>query len=446
MDILRHNRWIVIFGDPGSGKPILLRWITFIFAELALNGLDKLVLEGEDCIPVRISILVRIGEFATWLKQYPTKTLIDYMREHTLWDSKRYCHDDNKNVLKELIDDGHTLILLDGLDEITEVEQKGEIVDLVRKFVDEYARGPDFISAFNDRMFYGTSLDYCYHKIVETQPPSISGGNQIIITSRIIGYQLYPLVVEVYNHTVQVALHSWTSHELNIPERVLTNFLIDLACYLHLNSSSGLIDEFDIKQLCYLILQQQGLSCNHKILREYVHKLPSLLDYNIGIFAERGFQMYGFLHSSFQDYFVARSLVKASPDDVAKRILTITIHPRFHESLLIAIGWISWKWSFDDYDILPSNSVIFITLSNILDHPYYPKWMQTQLKDEKRLSNFCQCLLQNVKEFNDKIQTNQKSIPSAVYQELWLLHNISTSAELIIDQTLRIIMRSAKNV
>ncbi|CAF3957886.1 unnamed protein product [Rotaria sp. Silwood2] len=445
MDILRHNRWIVILGDLGSSKTTLLRWITFIFAELALNGHEKLVLEGEDCIPVRIPILVRIGEFATWLKQYPTKTLIDYMGEHT-WDSKRYCHDDNKNVLKELIDDGHTLILLDGLDEITEVGQKGEIVDLVRKFVDEYARGPDFISAFDDRMFHGTSVDYCCHKIVETQPPSIPGGNQIIITSRIIGYQLYPLVVEVYNHAVQVALHSWKSHELNIPERVLTNFLIDLACYLHLNSSSGLIDEFDIKQLCYLILQQQGLSCNHKILREYVHKLTSLLDYNIGIFAERGLQIYEFLHLSFQDYFVARSLVKGSPDEVAKRILTITIYPRFHESLLIAIGWISWKWSFDDYDILPSNSVIFITLSNILDHPYYPKWMQTQLKDEKRLSNFCQCLLQNVKEFNDKIQTNQKSIPSAVYQELWLLHNISTSAELIIDQTLRIIMRSAKNV
>ncbi|CAF4601858.1 unnamed protein product [Rotaria sp. Silwood2] len=404
------------------------------------------------------------------------------MGEHTLWDSKRYCHDDNKNVLKELIDDGHTLILLDGLDEITEVGQKGEIVDLVRKFVDEYARGPDFISAFDDRMFHGTSVDYCCHKIVETQPPSIPGGNQIIITSRIIGYQLYPLVgtfichyafllinyneakefvkkwlsqieksileillneginlgrklvkvlstrrynvvkallvnnselssnpslsalictfifqsldkfnpksrVEVYNHAVQVALHSWKSHESNIPERVLTNFLIDLACYLHLNSPSGLIDEFDIKQLCYLILQQQGPSCNHKILREYVHKLTSLLDYNIGIFAERGLQIYEFLHLSFQDYFVARSLVKGSPDEVAKRILTITIYPRFHESLLIAIGWISWKWSFDDYDMfcnllvtsptqysIPFGTILFFLMLSMI----YKDYLQTQ--------------------------------------------------------------------
>ncbi|CAF3135146.1 unnamed protein product [Rotaria sp. Silwood2] len=557
-NILRYNRWIIILGDPGSAKTSLLRWITRVFAESIINGQERVALEGDDSIPVRIPILIRIGEFAMWLKQYPAKAAIDYIGEHT-WDSKRYCHDDYKNVLKKLVAHGHTLILLDGLDEITDVREKREIVDLVRKFVDEYVRGPDFISAFDDRMFYGTSLDYRYHQIIETKPPSIPGGNQIIITSRIIGYQLHPLVgtfichyaflsmnynetkefmkkwlfkvdkslfkillneginldgelvkvlskrrynvlkallknssellsnpsllslickftfqsfdkfnsksrVEVYDHAVQVVLHSWKNHESKIPERVLIHFWIAVACYLHLNSPSGLIDEYDIKHLCYSTLKQQHISCDHKMLREYVCKLISLVDFNIGIFSERGLQTFGFLHLSFQDYFVAQSFVNGSPDEVAKRIVTITVHPRFHQSLLLAIGWISWKWSFDDYDMfcnllitlstqysipfgtilffdalndiqrLPSNSVIFIALNTLLDHPYYPsrttylitsllklheniiiQWMQTQLKDEKRLSNFCQCLLQNAKEPNDKIQTKQKSIPSAVY-------------------------------
>ncbi|CAF4316966.1 unnamed protein product [Rotaria sp. Silwood2] len=585
-NILRCNRWIIILGDPGSAKTSLLQWITRVFAESIINGQERVALEGDDSIPIRIPILIRIGEFAMWLKQYPTKAVIDYIGEHT-WDSKRYCHDDYKNVLKALVAHGHTLILLDGLDETTDVREKREIVDLVRKFVDEYVRGPDFISAFDDRMFYGTSLDYRYHQIIETKPPSMPDGNQIIITSRIIGYQVHPLVgtfmchyafllmnynetkefvkkwlfevdkslfkillneginldgelvkvlskrrynvlkallknssellsnpsllslickfnfqsfdkfnsksrVEVYDHAVQVALHSWKNHESKIPERVLIHFWIAVACYLHLNSPSGLIDEYDIKQLCYSTLKQQRISCDHKMLREYVCKLISLVDFNIGIFSERGLQTFGFLHLSFQDYFVAQSLVNGSPDEVAKRIVTITVHPRFHQSLLLAIGWISWKWSSDNYDMfcnllitlctqysipfgtilffdalndiqrLPSNSVIFIALNTLLDHPYYPsrttylitsllklheniiiQWMQTQLKDEKRLSNFCQCLLQNAKEPNDKIQTKQKSIPSAVYQQLWLLHNVSESVELIIDQTLRIIMRSA---
>ena len=157
--------------------------------------------------------------------------------------------------------------------------------------------------------------------------------------------------VEVYDHAVQAALRSWTSQESNISESVLINFLIDLATYLHLQSSSGLIDAFDMEHLCCLTLQQQGVSNDRTKLREYAKKLISLLDSNIGIVAERGLQVFGFLHLSFQEYFVAQSFVRGSSiEEVAKRILTFTINPRFRESLLFALGWISWKWSFDDYD------------------------------------------------------------------------------------------------
>ncbi|CAF3248724.1 unnamed protein product [Rotaria sp. Silwood2] len=416
-NILRCNRWIIILGDPGSAKTSLLQWITRVFAESIINGQERVALEGDDSIPIRIPILIRIGEFAMWLKQYPTKAVIDYIGEHT-WDSKRYCHDDYKNVLKALVAHGHTLILLDGLDETTDVREKREIVDLVRKFVDEYVRGPDFISAFDDRMFYGTSLDYRYHQIIETKPPSMPDGNQIIITSRIIGYQVHPLVGTFMCH------YAFLLMNYNETKEFVKKWL------------------FEVDKSLFKILLNEGINLDGEL--------------------------------------------------VAKRIVTITVHPRFHQSLLLAIGWISWKWSSDNYDMfcnllitlctqysipfgtilffdalndiqrLPSNSVIFIALNTLLDHPYYPsrttylitsllklheniiiQWMQTQLKDEKRLSNFCQCLLQNAKEPNDKIQTKQKSIPSAVYQQLWLLHNVSESVELIIDQTLRIIMRSA---
>ncbi|CAF4546503.1 unnamed protein product, partial [Rotaria magnacalcarata] len=107
-NMLLCNRWIVILGDAGSAKTSLLRWITRSFAESILKGHTHVVLEGDDRIPVRIPILIRIGEFASWLKQYPKKTLIDYIGEHT-WDSKLYYHDDNKNVLKEIIFYGHAL-------------------------------------------------------------------------------------------------------------------------------------------------------------------------------------------------------------------------------------------------------------------------------------------------------------------------------------------------
>ncbi|CAF3582248.1 unnamed protein product [Rotaria sp. Silwood1] len=182
---LQASRWLVILGDPDSAKTTLLRWITRIFAEAAYDE-DKQIVLGEERVhcSIHISILIRIGEFAEWHVQHQTKILIDYIGEHT-WFSECYCHDEDENVLKELIYHGHALILLDRLDEIPEVGQRKEIIELVRKFIDQYVRTPDFISPFDERMF-STRISWHYG-VMKMQPPN-AGGNQIMITSRIVGY------------------------------------------------------------------------------------------------------------------------------------------------------------------------------------------------------------------------------------------------------------------
>jgi len=271
-------------------------------------------------------------------------------------------------------------------------------------------------------------------------------------------------------------------------ESVLTNFLIDLATYLHLQSPSGLIDAFDMEQLCCSSLRQQNVSENRVQLREYARKLISLLDTNVTIVTERGLLVFGFLHLSFQEYFAARRFVRGSSiDEIAKRILTYTINPRFRESILLALSWISWKWSIDDYDKfcnllvtptmdfaiplgallffdafndllqLPSNSVIFTALNTLLDHPSHiitktylksnllklhediiTEWMQSYLKDSNRLSKFCKCFLSEISKSDDESDwSNYELLPSVIYQQLQLFHNMNASTAFIIDQTLR---------
>ena len=334
---LQSKRWIIILGDPGNAKTTLLRSIMCVYAKAVHHRHEKVILNEHNETASRIPILIRIGEFASWLEQHQTKTLIDYIGEHT-WFSERYCHNDSGNVLKKLIYHGHTLILLDGLDEIPEVRRRGEIVKLIREFIDKYVNAPDFVSAFDDKLFDG--IQSSSEGVAETQSPSKSGGNQIIITSRIVGYDMNSLIgpfithylllfmnhdevnkfannwmlqvenvlyeilskeeisidkeksetllkrriyavesifqkqkellflnsslltlickiifqspnefqpksrVEVYNYTVESALRSWINHEPSISKDLFRNFLINLSTYLHLESSSVIVQNF----------------------------------------------------------------------------------------------------------------------------------------------------------------------------------------------------------
>lgn len=305
--------------------------------------------------------------------------------------------------------------------------------------------------------------------------------------------------VEVLNHAAESAFHFWIKHESSTFPEVLCQFLINLSTYLHLQSLSGLIDTFDIEQLARLTVKKQCMINNRDELRKCGDKLLKTLQSNAGIITERGLNVYGFQHLLFQEYFVVQSLVKRHFTDrnirkeylieeIANRILLFTINPRFHEPLLMALDWISWQWSFDDFDKfctvlvrsndnysvplgalllfdafndmrrLPSASIIFTALDSLLDCPsskiagrylmrnlfklsvdVIRNWMASRLKDDRSLSEFCQYLLMGFKDrikpwSNDK--KRQKSKLFAVSKQLYSFYKENTSAKFIVDQTL----------
>ena len=565
--VFENDRWIVILGDPGSGKTTLLRWLT--------QDSARTILDNE---LARVPILIRIGEFVSWLKQNPTKTLIDYIGNHT-WFSQSYSTtNQTENILQEFIYHGHALILLDGLDEIPDVAQRKQIVDSVRSFIDEYVQANDSVSAF-DQLMFETNSDFSNKKVRQMQTLDTPGANQILITSRIVGYEFYPLIganirtfilslmdqaevkefiqkwaeginkivfdhlekeniqmdneikqyifnqqkndvdnmFKVHSHlsvsnpsllSLICACHLSLSTEFHaksrvemyehlietiIPQVELKYFLMKLAVHLHLQSPSGLIDEFDMRELCCSIRKQQVPSAKRHEIRDYVDRLLSSLNSDIGILAERGLQVFSFVHLSFQEYFVSQALIQRESNSIVqivKRILTFTINPRFRESLHFTLGWVSAKWSSNDYDEfcrylltlnlnyaipvgtllffdsfqdlkqLPSETIVFTALNNLLRHPSWDirskyllkylcqlkptmiqHWIELYLNDEQSIEKFFQSFLIY---YNKRVWISNyaSELTPFTYQLLSSRLNRSQLAKFHYDQLLRRLVAS----
>ncbi|CAF4096500.1 unnamed protein product [Rotaria sp. Silwood2] len=175
---LRNKRWSIILGDPGSGKTIFVRWLVYHLAQ-------KLLLNEQhstDYGPLRIPILIRISELTVALKEQPSLTLFDYIGKHKwmkepIVDDSSISSDNISYALQDYIQQGQALIILDGLDEIHVPDQRLKIINIIESFVNTYVQTPTNSSAINNAYL---------NKLLDD--PSRSGGNQLIVTSRIVSY------------------------------------------------------------------------------------------------------------------------------------------------------------------------------------------------------------------------------------------------------------------
>ncbi|CAF4811870.1 unnamed protein product, partial [Rotaria sp. Silwood2] len=135
-NIIQSKRWIVILGDPGSGKTSFVRWLVHHLAQTLLLNEQHSTNYG----PLRIPILIRIGEFAEILKEQPSLTLFNYIGKHKwmeepIIDDSSISSDNVSYALQDYIQQGEALIILDGLDEISVTDQRLKIINIIENFV-----------------------------------------------------------------------------------------------------------------------------------------------------------------------------------------------------------------------------------------------------------------------------------------------------------------------
>ena len=162
--------------------------------------------------------------------------------------------------------------------------------------------------------------------------------------------------VRLYQQIAELMLQRWQHRQLNTPKPALISLFSDIAFYIHSRLGSGLIDELDLVHLCRLSLQRwyngntNSISPTWIDIRRQTNELMQLLSEDARIVAARSLCIYGFLHLTFQEYFVCLGLVDNTEDSIVTRFLSLYSNPRLREPLHLAMGWISFSWSFKDYD------------------------------------------------------------------------------------------------
>lgn len=136
--LLQSGR-IVVRGDPGAGKSTLMRYVTWALAR------TRTELIGQDLVG-RVPILIRSIEFGEALDQGRVDSLDEYLAEH----NRRFAP-----IIKQAIASGNALIMIDGLDEVSQLQLRMR----VKERVDDFIADPIFSQ------------------------------NRLIITSRIVGYE-----------------------------------------------------------------------------------------------------------------------------------------------------------------------------------------------------------------------------------------------------------------
>ncbi|HFD39522.1 MAG TPA: NACHT domain-containing protein, partial [Anaerolineae bacterium] len=198
-EIVRRRRWIVLLGGPGSGKSTLARWLALQLARALLTDQDPVQVPGdhvrpdaeagtwETLGPARLPGLVRLADYAAARWPQPgedSRLPLDFYLGSHLEGTRPPGHRPEAfhALLRDYWAAGRVALILDGLDEVTDLAQRQTIAAEIETIIGQRVRDGQG----------RTPLDPGYHALLDAEGP-LTGGNQVLITSRIVGYSLRPL-------------------------------------------------------------------------------------------------------------------------------------------------------------------------------------------------------------------------------------------------------------
>jgi len=354
----------------------------------------------EDLGPTRLPIYVRIAAYAEARRKAVIKPeMLEFLATTATRPQSRVGVDELRALFAAALDRGDALVLLDGLDEVPVVTERQQIAQEIEAWIVETA--PDTrvgnqvlctsriagyrAAPLRERIAHQVIQDLSDHTIsaflhrwcravedqltVDSSLPEAARAERAAATERALQAELaHPRVrrlavnplmltllallqrterglprhrVELYRYAVRTLLETW--RRTSLTEEQVLHLLGPIAAWLHKHRPLGLLTEEELRRQIF-----EGLC---KWEGDAPDSAPAKLEQSTAAFIEavrresgillaRGEQLYGFVHLSFQEYFVARYIARQT----ATLYAALTAHAadsRWHEPLILAIGHVS---------------------------------------------------------------------------------------------------------
>jgi formylglycine-generating enzyme required for sulfatase activity len=387
LEKLKTEKALIVLGDPGSGKTTFLKYVALKIA----SGQGKSIGLGN-----RLPLLVPIKDFAASVSDSEV-ALVEFIDQHyrNLGLSVSM-----KPSIEDALEKGHALILLDGLDEVTDEGMRKLMVDRVASHVAaESGRGNKFIMTSRivgykeirpqvDGLVECTLVDFSDEDVADFaekwtlaiektasqqedvagfeaereknellsaihQNPGVRGlaANPLLLTILALmkrqGIVLPERRVELYKKYVETLVKSWnlarglgrpSSNGMD-PVRTM-KILAPLALWLHETSPArGLVSQTVLNQKLRALFSEKGSLDPESDAQAFIADIRG----ETGLILARGPADFGFIHLTFQEYLAAVGIADKGQTSVKPVVDYFSTHlpePGWREVFMLAIGYI----------------------------------------------------------------------------------------------------------